>query len=106
MKNLIKRISVVFLSSIVFFLSIGVSFSNKCCSPNPIKKPLGQANNIYFCKDISQNREEYTKHFEEIKSILLSDLDSSNLDYVVNGNVEQRIPNNLNIAITNFTWML
>ena len=51
------------------------------------------------CKDISQNREKYTKHFEEIKSALLSDLDSSNLDYVVNGNVEQRIPNNLNISI-------
>ena len=51
------------------------------------------------CKDISQNREKYTKHFEEIKSALLSDLENSNLDYVVNGNVEQRIPNNLNISI-------
>ena len=51
------------------------------------------------CKDISQNREKYTKHFEEIKSALLSDLDSSKLDYVINGNVEQRIPNNLNISI-------
>ena len=55
---------------------------------------LGEA-----CKDISQNREKYTKHFEEIKSALLSDLDSSKLDYVINGNVEQRIPNNLNISI-------
>ena len=55
MKNLLNRISVVFLSSIVFFLSIGVSISNKCCSSNPIKKSLGLANNIYFCKDISQN---------------------------------------------------
>ena len=51
------------------------------------------------CKDISKNREKYTKHFEEIKSALLSDLDSSKLDYVINGNVEQRIPNNLNISI-------
>ena len=51
------------------------------------------------CKDISQNRKKYTKHFEEIKSALLSDLDSSKLDYVINGNVEQRIPNNLNISI-------
>ena len=51
------------------------------------------------CKDLSQNREKYTKHFEEIKSALLSDLDSSKLDYVINGNVEQRIPNNLNISI-------
>ena len=51
------------------------------------------------CKDLIENREKYTKHFEEIKSALLSDLDSSNLDYVVNGNLEQRIPNNLNISI-------
>jgi cysteine desulfurase len=51
------------------------------------------------CKDISQNREKYTKHFEEIKSALLSDLDNSNLDYIINGNIKQRIPNNLNISI-------
>jgi cysteine desulfurase len=51
------------------------------------------------CKDISQNREKYTKHFEEIKSTLLSELNNSNLDYVINGSVEQRIPNNLNISI-------
>ena len=51
------------------------------------------------CKDISQNREKYTKHFEEIKSILVSELNNSKLDYVINGNVEQRIPNNLNISI-------
>ena len=55
---------------------------------------LGEA-----CRDISQNREKYTKHFEEIKSALLSDLDSSKLDYVINGNIKQRIPNNLNISI-------
>ena len=51
------------------------------------------------CKDISQNREKYTKHFEEIKSTLVSELNNSKLDYVVNGNIEQRIPNNLNISI-------
>ena len=55
---------------------------------------LGEA-----CKDISQNREIYTKHFEEIKSALLLDLDNSNLDYVINGNIKKRIPNNLNISI-------
>ena len=55
---------------------------------------LGEA-----CRDISQNREKYTKHFEEIKSALLSGLDSSKLDYVINGNIKQRIPNNLNISI-------
>ena len=51
------------------------------------------------CKDLIENREKYTKHFEEIKSALLLDLDNSKLDYVINGNVEQRIPNNLNISI-------
>ena len=55
---------------------------------------LGEA-----CKDLTDNREKYTKHFEEIKSILVSELNNSNLDYVINGNTEQRIPNNLNIAI-------
>ena len=51
------------------------------------------------CKDLIENREKYTKHFEEIKSTLVLELNNSNLDYVVNGNVEQRIPNNLNISI-------
>ena len=51
------------------------------------------------CKDLIENREKYTKHFEEIKSTLVSELNNSNLDYVINGNVKQRIPNNLNISI-------
>ena len=51
------------------------------------------------CKDISQNREKYIKHFEKLKSVLLSDLDNSKIDYFINGSVEKRIPNNLNIAI-------
>ncbi len=51
------------------------------------------------CKDISHNREKYTKHFEDIRSTLLSELNNSKLDYVINGNVEKRIPNNLNISI-------
>ena len=55
---------------------------------------LGEA-----CKDLTNNREKYTKHFEEIQSILVSELNNSKLDYVINGNTEQRIPNNLNIAI-------
>jgi len=55
---------------------------------------LGEA-----CKDLIENIEKYTNHFEEIKSTLLSNLDNSNLDYVINGNIKQRIPNNLNIAI-------
>ena len=51
------------------------------------------------CKDLIENREKYTKHFEEIKSTLVLELNNSKLDYVINGNVEQRIPNNLNISI-------
>ena len=51
------------------------------------------------CKDLIENREKYTKHFEEIKSTLVLELNNSKLDYVINWNVEQRIPNNLNISI-------
>ena len=51
------------------------------------------------CKDISQNREKYVKHFKELKSALLSGLITSKLEFDINGSVEKRIPNNLNIAI-------
>jgi len=51
------------------------------------------------CKDISQNREKYVQHFKEIKSALLSQLIISKLEFDINGSVEQRIPNNLNISI-------
>ena len=55
---------------------------------------LGEA-----CKDISQNREKYVQHFKELKSALLSGLITSKLEIDINGSVEKRIPNNLNIAI-------
>src|SRR6056300_480443 len=51
------------------------------------------------CKDISQNREKYVQHFKELKSALLSGLITSKLEFNINGSVEKRIPNNLNIAI-------
>ena len=51
------------------------------------------------CKDISQNREKYVQHFKEIKSALLSQLIISKLEFDINGSVEKRIPNNLNISI-------
>ena len=51
------------------------------------------------CKDISQNREKYVQHFKELKSALLSGLITSKLEFDINGSVEKRIPNNLNIAI-------
>ncbi len=51
------------------------------------------------CKDISQNRDKYIQHFKELKSVLLSWLITSKLEIDINGSVEKRIPNNLNIAI-------
>ena len=55
---------------------------------------LGEA-----CKDISENKDEYVQHFKEIKSALLSELVKSKLEFDINGSVEKRIPNNLNISI-------
>ena len=55
---------------------------------------LGEA-----CRDLTENREKYVQHFKEIKSALLSGLINSKLDYDINGSVEKRIPNNLNISI-------
>ena len=51
------------------------------------------------CKDISKNRDKYVQHFKELKSVLLSGLITSKLEIDINGSVEKRIPNNLNIAI-------
>jgi len=51
------------------------------------------------CKDIKENREKYFQHFKVIKSALLSGLINSNIEFDINGSVEKRIPNNLNIAI-------
>ena len=55
---------------------------------------LGEA-----CKDISINRDKYVQHFKELKSALLSGLINSKFEFNINGSVEKRIPNNLNIAI-------
>jgi len=55
---------------------------------------LGEA-----CKDISINRDKYVQHFKELKSALLSGLITSKFEFNINGSVEERIPNNLNIAI-------
>ena len=51
------------------------------------------------CKDIKENREKYFQHFKEIKSVLLSGLIKSKIEFDINGSVEKRIPNNLNISI-------
>tara|TARA_B100000963_G_scaffold65638_1_gene53874 strand:- start:649 stop:1779 length:1131 start_codon:yes stop_codon:yes gene_type:complete len=51
------------------------------------------------CKDIKENREKYFQHFIEIKSALLSGLIKSKIEFDINGSIEKRIPNNLNISI-------
>ena len=50
-------------------------------------------------KYLTENREKYVQHFKEIKSALLSGLINSKIDFEINGSVEKRIPNNLNISI-------
>ena len=51
------------------------------------------------CKDIKENIDKYFRHFKEIKSALLSGLINSKIEFDINGSVEKRIPNNLNISI-------
>ena len=55
---------------------------------------LGEA-----CNDLIKNRKKYFEHFKKLKSCLLSELIKSKLDFEINGSVEKRIPNNLNISI-------
>ena len=55
---------------------------------------LGEA-----CKEIKENQNQYIQHFKELKSCLLSELITSKLEFEINGHVEKRIPNNLNISI-------
>jgi len=55
---------------------------------------LGEA-----CKEIDLNREKFVQHFKQLKSYILSELIKSKLEFDINGSVEKRIPNNLNISI-------
>ena len=57
---------------------------------------LGEA-----CKDLIKNKKKYDQHFKELKSFLLSELIRSKLEFDINGDVQKRIPNNLNISIKN-----
>ena len=45
--------------------------------------------------------EFFVQHFKKLKSFLLSELIKSKLDFDINGDVQKRIPNNLNISIRN-----
>ena len=57
---------------------------------------LGEA-----CEDLKKNQIQYYEHFKKLKSFLLSELIQSKIDFDINGNVNSRIPNNLNIRIKN-----
>ena len=57
---------------------------------------LGEA-----CRILKKNLKEHIKHYKEIKSCLLSELIKSKIDFEINGSVEKRIPNNLNISVKN-----
>ena len=48
-----------------------------------------------------ENKKKYVQHFKELKSFLLSELIKSKLEFDINGDVQKRIPNNLNISIKN-----
>jgi len=57
---------------------------------------LGEA-----CADLKKNHIQYYEHFKKLKSVMLSELIQSKIDFEINGDVSSRIPNNLNIRIKN-----
>ena len=55
---------------------------------------LGEA-----CKEISDNLNDFVLHFKRLKSCLLTELVNAKFEFNINGSVEKRVPNNLNIQI-------
>ena len=55
---------------------------------------LGEA-----CKMIQENIDDFVLHYKRLKSCLLTELINGKFEFNINGSVEKRIPNNLNIAI-------
>ncbi|MDA9898805.1 cysteine desulfurase [Candidatus Pelagibacter sp.] len=55
---------------------------------------LGEA-----CKMIQENIDDFVLHYKRLKSCLLTELVNGKFEFNINGSVEKRIPNNLNIAI-------
>ena len=55
---------------------------------------LGEA-----CKMIQENLDVFVLHYKKLKSCLLTELINGKFEFNINGSVEKRIPNNLNIAI-------
>ena len=57
---------------------------------------LGEA-----CDDLKKNQIQYYEHFKKLKSVMLSELIKSKINFEINGDVSSRILNNLNIRIKN-----
>ena len=55
---------------------------------------LGEA-----CKMIQENIDDFVLHYKKLKSCLLTELVNGKFEFNINGSVEKRIPNNLNISI-------
>jgi len=55
---------------------------------------LGEA-----CKEIKENIDDFVLYFKRLKSYLLSELINAKFEFTINGSVQKRIPNNLNIEI-------
>ena len=55
---------------------------------------LGEA-----CKEINDNIDDFVLHFKRLKSCLLTELVNAKFEFNINGSVEKRVPNNLNIQI-------
>jgi cysteine desulfurase len=48
---------------------------------------------------IQNNMDDFVLHYKKLKSCLLTELINGKFEFNINGSVEKRIPNNLNIAI-------
>ena len=48
---------------------------------------------------IKENIDDFVLHYKRLKSCLLTELINGKFEFNINGSVEKRIPNNLNIAI-------
>jgi cysteine desulfurase len=55
---------------------------------------LGEA-----CKEINHNIDDFVLHYKKLKSCLLTELVNAKFEFNINGSVEKRVPNNLNIQI-------
>lgn len=52
---------------------------------------------------IAQNKKTEAQHLKKLRSLLLSQLDSNHIHYVINGSMEKRHPGNLNLSFPSFS---